>query len=227
MSSATTMPSRASAIAGFSISASVNLPEPYFSSASANPATVPGTPMPSAESRDFAVSGLPSGPRNISRRGRRRRGLAIVDRDVLVAFRRMDHHEAAAADIARARIGHGHGKAGRHRGIDRIAAALQHVGADPRRDLLLRHHHAVLGGHGMNRVGGRRRRRLRRCSCAAAGMPQTTTSIAIGKDPALRRPSRKIIKIPPRVEASLKQREARCRRRCYMGSACHGQNASA
>ena len=30
------------------------------------PATVPGTPMLSAESRDFALSGLPSGPRKIS-----------------------------------------------------------------------------------------------------------------------------------------------------------------
>ena len=67
MSSAMTKPSRASSIAGFSRSASVNLPEPYFSSASASPATVPGTPMPSAESRDFAISGLPSAPRNMSR----------------------------------------------------------------------------------------------------------------------------------------------------------------
>ena len=66
----------------------------------------------------------------------------------------MDHHEAAAADISRARIGHGHGKAGRDRGIDRIAAAPQHIGADARRDFLLRHHHAVFGGHGMNGVGG-------------------------------------------------------------------------
>ena len=65
MSSARTTPSRASSIAGFNRSASVKLPEPYFSSASASPATVPGTPMPSAESRDFAGSGLPSGPRKI------------------------------------------------------------------------------------------------------------------------------------------------------------------
>jgi len=66
VSSVTTKPSRASAIAGLRISASVKLPEPNFSSASASPATVPGTPMPSAESRDFAGSGLPSGPRKIS-----------------------------------------------------------------------------------------------------------------------------------------------------------------
>ena len=68
MSSVIIKPSRASAIAGLQqICASVNLPEPYFSSASVSPATVPGTPMPSAESRDFAMSGLPSAPRKISR----------------------------------------------------------------------------------------------------------------------------------------------------------------
>ena len=44
-------------------------------------------------------------------------------------------------------------KAGRDRGIDRIAAALQHIGADVGRDLLLRHHHAMLGDHGMRRIG--------------------------------------------------------------------------
>ena len=67
MSSAMTKPSRASSMAGLSRSASVNWPEPYFSSASARPATVPGTPMLSAESRDLAISGLPSAPRNMSR----------------------------------------------------------------------------------------------------------------------------------------------------------------
>ena len=157
MSSASAKPSRASSIAGCSNSASVNLPEPYFSSASARPATVPGTPMPSAESRDFALSGLPSAPRKMSRVVARRRGLAIIDRDVLVALGRMDHHEAAAADVSRARIGHGHRKTGGDRRIDRIAATPQHVGADPRRDLLLRHHHAVFGGDGMDGVERRRR----------------------------------------------------------------------
>ena len=132
------------------ICASVNLPEPYFSSASARPATVPGTPMPSAELRDLAVSGLPSAPRNMSRVASRRRGLAIVDRDVLVALGGMDHHEAAAADIAGARIGHRQRKAGCDRGIDRIAALPQDVGADLGREFLLRHHHAVFGGNGAN-----------------------------------------------------------------------------
>jgi hypothetical protein len=60
-----TMPSRANAIAGCKMFARVNWPEPYLSSAIASPATVPGTPIASAESRDFAGSGLPS-VRNMS-----------------------------------------------------------------------------------------------------------------------------------------------------------------
>ena len=56
---------------------------------------------------------------------RRRRGLAIIDRRCHpAAVGAVDHHEAAAADIAGARIGHRHGEADRDRGIDRIAAAL-------------------------------------------------------------------------------------------------------
>ena len=81
--------------------------------------------------------------------GRGRRGLAVVDGDVLAAFRRVDDHEAAAADVSRARIGDGQRKAGRDRGVDRIAALPQDIGADLGADLLLRHHHAVLGGNGM------------------------------------------------------------------------------
>ena len=152
-----TKPLRARSIAGLSNSASVNLPEPYFSSASANPATRAGNADAERGIARLGVVGLAVRPREICRRGRGRRRLAIIDRDVLVAFGRMDHHEAAAADIAGARIGHGHGKAGRDRRIDRIAAAPQDVGADPRRDFLLRHHHAVFGGDGMNGVGGWRR----------------------------------------------------------------------
>ena len=70
--------------------ASVNWPEPYFSSASVSPATVPGTPMPSAESRDFAAIGLAVSAEKDVARGRGRRGLAIVDRDVLVAIGEMN-----------------------------------------------------------------------------------------------------------------------------------------
>jgi hypothetical protein len=56
----------------------------------------------------------------------------------------MDHHEAAAADIAGARISHGKSKTDRDRGIDGIAALLQDVSADARSESLLRHDHAVL-----------------------------------------------------------------------------------
>ena len=62
----------------------------------------------------------------------RGRGLAIVDGDVAVVFGEMDHHEAAAADIAGARIGDRERKAGRDRGIDRIAAAFEDLDADAR-----------------------------------------------------------------------------------------------
>ena len=75
--------------------------------------------------------------------GRGRRGLAIVDRKLLIAFGEMDQHEAAAADVAGARIGNGHRKADRDRGVDRVAAALEHLDADPRGAFFLRHHHAV------------------------------------------------------------------------------------
>ena len=61
----------------------------------------------------------------------------------------MNDHKAAAADIAGARIGHGQREADRDRGVDRIAALLQNVGADPRGHRLLRHHHAVRGGDGL------------------------------------------------------------------------------
>ena len=70
-----------------------------------------------------------------------------------MAFRRVNHHEAAAADIAGSRIGHGHGETGRYRCIDRVAAPLQHVGADSRRDFFLRDDHAMFGDNGMNSAG--------------------------------------------------------------------------
>ena len=50
------------------------------------------------------------------------RGLAIVDRDRLVARGEMHQHEAAAADIAGLRMRHGEREADRDRGIDRVAA---------------------------------------------------------------------------------------------------------
>ena len=85
-----------------------------------------------------------------------RRGLAIVDRDVLAAIGEMDHHEPAAADVARARISHGHREAGCDRGVDRVAALLQNVGADVGCDLLLCDNHAMFGHGRMNGVERRR-----------------------------------------------------------------------
>ena len=73
----------------------------------------------------FVGVGLAVGAEIHVARGSCRRGLAIVDRDVFVALGGMDHHEAAAADIAGARIGHGQRKAGRDRGVDRVAALPQ------------------------------------------------------------------------------------------------------
>ena len=61
----------------------------------------------------------------------------------------MDDHEAAAAEIAGARVGHRHGEADRDRGIHRIAASLQNVDTDARRQWLLRHHHAVTANGGL------------------------------------------------------------------------------
>ncbi len=71
--------------------------------------------------------GLAFGVEEHGRRGGRRRGLAIVDGGVAaiqvsIGFGEMDHHEAAAADIAGARIGHRQREADRDRGIDRVAA---------------------------------------------------------------------------------------------------------
>ena len=62
--------------------------------------------------------------------GRSGRSLAIVDGDGLPEIGAVDQHEAAAADIAGARQGHGEREADRHRRVDRIAAALQNVEAD-------------------------------------------------------------------------------------------------
>ena len=68
----------------------------------------------------------------------------------------MDDHETAAADISGARIAHGQRKAGGDRGIDRIAALPQDIGANVCADFLLRHHHAVFSKDGMSGIRGRR-----------------------------------------------------------------------
>ena len=69
----------------------------------------------------------------------------------------MNHHEAAAADVSGARIGDGKRKAGGDRGIDRVAALPEDVGADLRGEPFLRHHQAMLGRNGANggEIGGR------------------------------------------------------------------------
>jgi hypothetical protein len=56
----------------------------------------------------------------------------------------MNDHVAAAAEIARARIGDRERKTGCDRRIDGIAPFLQDIDADARGTALLRHHHAVL-----------------------------------------------------------------------------------
>ena len=66
----------------------------------------------------------------------------------------MDHHEAAATDIAGARISDRERKADRDRGIDGVAALVEDLDADAGGALLLRHHHAVISED-------RRRRRYR------------------------------------------------------------------
>ena len=97
---------------------------------------------------------------------------------LLLAAGEMDHHEAAAADIAGARIGHRHREADRDRGIDRVAAALEDVGADARRARLLRHHHAVAGGDRLRpaEIRGRRAAPARRPSAHAASSRSATSA---------------------------------------------------
>ena len=75
----------------------------------------------------------------------------------MIAAGAVDDHESAAADIAGARIGYRHGEADRDRGVDRVAAPLQNVDADPRGERLLRYHHPVLGGNGRGAADLRRR----------------------------------------------------------------------
>ena len=64
----------------------------------------------------------------------------------------MDHHEAAAADIAGARVAHRHGKTDRNRGVYGIAAFLQHLDANAGGTRVLARDHPVA-----------RNNRLRRC----------------------------------------------------------------
>jgi hypothetical protein len=89
--------------------------------------------------------------------GERSRFAEIDDR--LAAVGELDRHEAAAADVARRWEDDAERVADADRRVDRVAATLQDVDADPRGEMLARHHHAVA------RADGRSRRRV--CARAA------------------------------------------------------------
>ena len=57
----------------------------------------------------------------------------------------MDHHEAATANIAGARIADRHCEPDRNGGIDGVAAVFENIGADARSLRFLRHDHPVMG----------------------------------------------------------------------------------
>ena len=86
----------------------------------------------------------------------------------LAGLGEMDHHEAAAADIAGARIGDRKRKADRHRRIDRVAAAVEDFDADAGGAAFLRHHHAVAGDESTARAEFRARARPARPGPKAA-----------------------------------------------------------
>ncbi len=106
----------------------------------------------------FGGVGFPVRVEKTLARDRRRRGLAVIDGGVEMGCRQMDHHVAAAADIARARIGHGQRKAGRDGGIHGIAPLLEDRCPDAGGARFLCHHHAVARDHRRHvvRNGGRR-----------------------------------------------------------------------
>ena len=88
---------------------------------------------------------------------RRRTGRFLTKVEKLFsAIGKQDGHEAAAAEIAGGRIDHGQRISHRDRSIDRIAAALEDVDADPGRKVLGRDHHGFFRGHGSGRrrMGG-------------------------------------------------------------------------
>jgi len=104
--------------------------------------------------RDFARIGLAVGPQKTSRLV----GPAPVSRvgydgelfarvcDSYCRRGEMDHHEARpAAGYCGARIGHRPGEAEFAPSADRVAAALEDVGADGLARASMRHHHAVPG----------------------------------------------------------------------------------
>ena len=84
--------------------------------------------------------------------GRGGRHLAIINRRRL-AVGLPDDHKSAAAQIPRRRPNHRQRQPYRHRGVNRIAAALQRVDADLRRDLADRRNHSELPADRRTRSG--------------------------------------------------------------------------
>ena len=174
----------------------------------------------------FRDIGLAVGAEEHVARRRGRRGLAIVDGDVLAALRRVDDHEAAAADVSGARIGHGQRKAGRDRGIDRIAAPPQDVGADLRAD--------VSPAPPPCRVRQQRRERCRapaackpRRSCAPAGRADGRNQPAIAASSARRSAVNEVIKNPAAsCAAHGNTQQLRVAAMMLYGFRCDRQNAS-
>ena len=89
----------------------------------------------------------------------------------------MDHHEAAAADIAGARIGDRERETDRHRGIDGVAAAIENLNADAGGALLLRHHHAVVREDRLRRRDRRRARDRRDLGVDAVALKKSATKV--------------------------------------------------
>ena len=111
-------------MAGAISSASVNLPEPY----SGMRQREPGDGAGDADRQRRVARLVPDRPRPWRRgscRGwsRRARSRDSRSRSGPCRVGEVDHHVAAAADVAGARIGHRQREAGRDRGIDRVAAA--------------------------------------------------------------------------------------------------------
>ncbi len=150
MSSAMTKPSRASSMAGCEDLRERETARAVFLQRQCQPGDRAGHADAERGIARFIGVGLAVGSQKNIVRDRGRRSLAIVDGGVFVAPGRINHHEAAAADVSGARIGDGQRKAGGDRGIDRIAALPQDIGADLRGEPFLRHHHAVLGRDGAN-----------------------------------------------------------------------------
>ena len=117
-------------MAGCSKAASVNFPNRISPNASVKSGNRAGNANAERGIALFCDIRLAVGPEeNICRR-RVRRGLAVIDRDVLMVIGGVDHHETAAADVSRARIGHRHRKPGSYGRVHRIAATSQHVRAN-------------------------------------------------------------------------------------------------